>query len=61
MRSVVYCKFEVGLYERSKIVDTDADGNCITDQTDLDGVLASLDDHVADCFGLVDGKISYLY
>ena len=40
---------------------TDADGNCISDITDLDGVLAGFDNHVADCFGLIDGKISYLY
>ncbi len=40
---------------------TDADGNHISNNTDLDGVLAGLDNHVAGCFGMVDGKISQLY
>ena len=40
---------------------TDADGNHISDNTDLDGVLAGLDNHVAGCFGMVDGKTSQLY
>ena len=60
MQSVVHCKFEVGSYERSKLL-TDADGNHISDNTNLDGVLAGLDNHVAGCFGMVDGKISQLY
>ncbi len=40
---------------------TDADGNDINDISDLSVVLAGFDNHVAGCFGLVDGKISYLY
>ncbi len=39
---------------------TDADGNHISDNTDLDGVLAGLDNHVTGCFGLVDGKMLHL-
>ena len=40
---------------------TDADGNDINDISDLSVVLAGFDNHVAGCFGLVDGKISNLY
>ncbi len=40
---------------------TDADGNHISDNTDLEGVLAGLENHVADCLGMVDGKTSQLY
>ena len=40
---------------------TDADGNCISDNTEVDGVLAGLDNHVAGCLGMVDGKTSQLY
>ena len=40
---------------------TDADGNHISNDTDLDGVLAGLDNHVAGCFGMVDDKTSQLY
>ena len=40
---------------------TDADGNHISDNTDLEGVLAGLDNHVADCLGMVDGKTLQVY
>ena len=40
---------------------TDADGNHISDNTDLDGVLAGFDSHVADCLGMVDGKTFQVY
>ena len=40
---------------------TDADGNHISDNTDLDGVLAGFDSHVADCLGMVDGKTLQVY
>jgi len=40
---------------------TDADGNHISDNTDLDGVLAGLDNHVADFLGMVDGKTLQVY
>ena len=40
---------------------TDADGNDISDNTDLDGVLAGFDSHVADCLGMVDGKTLEVY
>ena len=40
---------------------SDADGNHISNNTDLDGVLADLDNHVAGCLHMVDGKTSQLY
>lgn len=40
---------------------TDADGNHISDNIDLDGVLAGLDNHVESCLGMVDGKTSQQY
>ena len=39
---------------------TDAEGNHISNNKDLDSVLAGLDNDVAVCFGMVDGKISHL-
>ena len=40
---------------------TDANGNDISDNIDLDGVLAGFDSHVADCLGMVDGKTLEVY
>ena len=40
---------------------TDADGNRISDNTQLDSVLAGFDDHVAECFGFIKGKIYHIY